>query len=134
MQQFPFFYSLSNQQKIMHSRNLIFLLALSYGCEKYTNTCELDMCDERRKTVMTAKEWSGTLGYYNDLEKWAVNVSVANSIDELITCIICTDIPDSLKTEGRLVTFSGDLKESCNNPAPVFFGQEIYFVNPTELK
>lgn len=83
---------------------------------------------------MNAANWSGTLGYYNNLRKWAVNVPIPNSIDGLRTCIICTDIPDSLKTMGRIVTFSGALKESCNNPAPDLRGQEIYFVNPINLR
>ncbi|KAM3091635.1 hypothetical protein ACKFKF_32785 [Phormidesmis sp. 146-12] len=115
--------------------SILFLLVLFASCKKNKlNTCELDICDERRKTIMTATEWSGTLGYYNDIRKWAVNVSIPNTIDGLRTCIICVDIPDSLKTLGRIVTFSGNLKESCNNPKPQFFGQEIYFVNPTVLK
>lgn len=92
------------------------------------------MCDARRKTIMTATNWSGTLGSYNDLRKWAINVPVPNTIDGLITCIICVDIPDNLKTIGRIVTFSGELKESCNNPRPNIVGQENYFVNPTRLQ
>ena len=120
----------------MHLRiSLILILALLFGCKKNKiSTCELDMCDARRKTIMTATNWSGPLGYYNDLRKWAVNVSIPNTIDGLRTCIICVDIPDSLKTIGRIVTFSGELKESCNNPKPELRGQEIYFVNPTKLQ
>lgn len=109
-------------------------VSLLLGCKKDINTCELDICDVRRKTVMTAINWSGPLGYYNDLRKWAVNVPIPNTIDGLRTCIICVDIPDSLKTIGRIVTFSGELKESCNNPKPDLRGQEIYFVNPTKLE
>ncbi len=105
------------------------------GCKKSKiDTCLLVSCDETRLTVMTATDWSGTLGYYNDLRKWAVNVSIPNTIDGLRTCILCTDIPDSLKTIGRIVTFTGDLKESCNNPKPELRGQETYFVNPIKLK
>ena len=92
------------------------------------------MCDDRRQTIMTATNWTGTLGYYNDIRKWAVNVSIPNSIDGIRTCIICIDIPDSLKTIGRFVRISGQLKESCGNPKPELRGQEIYFINPTNLK
>jgi hypothetical protein len=113
----------------------IFLKLFFSACKKRQfNTCEFNMCDDRRTTVMTAINWSGTLGYYNDLRKWAVNVPIANSIDGLRTCIICTDIPDSLKTIGRIVTFSGDLKESCGNPKPELRAQEIYFVNPRTIR
>lgn len=114
--------------------SLCLLVALLLGCKRNLNTCELDKCDARRKTVMTATDWSGPLGYYNDLRKWAVNVPIPNTIDGLRTCIICVDIPDSLKTMGRIVTFSGELKESCNSPRPDLRGQEIYFVNPTKLR
>ncbi len=119
----------------MNIRIFIFLsIALFFGCKKKINTCELDMCDARRKTIMTAMNWSGPLGYYNDLRKWAVNVPIPNTIDGLRTCIICVDIPDSLKTLGRIVTFSGELKESCDNQRPDIGGQEIYFVNPIKLQ
>lgn len=118
--------------KISLSINL--LVVLFIGCIKKVNTCELDMCDNQRKTVMIATNWSGPLGYYNNLRKWAINVPIPNTIDGLRTCIICIDIPDSLKTMGRIVTFSGNLKESCNNPVPELRGQEIYFVNPTKLR
>jgi hypothetical protein len=115
--------------------SILLILVFGLGCKKSKlNTCELDMCDERRETVMTVNNCSGPLGYYNDLRKWAVNVSIPNTIDGLRTCIICVDIPDSLKTIGRIVSFSGELKESCNSPKPELRGQEVYFVNPTMLK
>ena len=112
----------------------ILFIILIISCKKKVNTCELDMCDQDRNTVMTATNWSGTLGYFNNLRKWAVNVPIPNTIDGLRTCIICIDIPDSLKTMGRIVTFSGDLKENCDNIKPELKGQEIYFVNPTNIK
>lgn len=83
---------------------------------------------------MTATNWSGTLGYYNDLGKWSVNVSIPNTMDGLRTCIVCTDIPDSLKYIGRIINFSGDLKESCGIPKPELRGQEIYYVNPKSIR
>ena len=113
----------------------IFIMVLS--CKKTKteiNTCTLNSCDPKRKTVLVANEWTGTLGYYNDIRKWAVNVAIPNTIDGLRTCIICTDIPDSLKSIGNFVTFSGELKESCDNPKSELRGQVIYFVNPTKLK
>lgn len=113
----------------------LLMVTISLSCKKpKVNTCEYDMCDSRRKTIMTATNWSGPLGYYNDIRKWAVNVPIQNTIDGLRTCIICTDIPDSLKTIGKIVTFSGDLKESCCNPKPELRGQEIYFVNATTIR
>ena len=113
----------------------LFLIVIS--CKKskiVADSCSYNSCDARRKTLMVATDWRGTLGYYNDLRKWAVNVSIPNTIDGLRTCIICTDLSDSLKVMGKSVTFSGELKESCNDPKPVFRGQEIYFVTPNKLR
>jgi hypothetical protein len=121
----------------MNKVNFYFLflaLTLGFSCKKDKDTCQYDSCDSRRRTVMTATNWSGRLGYFNDLRKWAVNVSIPNTTDGLRTCIICSDIPDSLKVIGKMVTFSGDLKESCGNPSPQLGGQEMYFVNPSQIK
>lgn len=105
----------------------------SLSCKKQYST-DLGMCDLSLQTVFKADNWSGNLSYYSDLKKWAVNVHINNTIDGLRTCIICPDIPDSLKTVGRTVTFSGDVKESNGKPAPLVGGQEIYIVLPTKLK
>ena len=114
---------------------LLILISTFCSCGKSKiDTCLIDSCDEKRLTVMTATKWSGTLGYYNDLRKWAVNIPIPNTVDGIRTCIICIDIPDSLKLMGRIVTISGELKESCNYPFPQVGGQEIYYVNPTYLK
>ena len=112
------------------------ILLQSNSCKKNetTNACELDGCDPRRHTVATASDWSGQLGYYNDLRKWAVNYHIPGTYDSTMTCIICVDIPDSLKSIGKLVVFSGEIKEGCDNPKPTFYGQGIFYINPTKLR
>lgn len=114
----------------------LFFFFLLFSCKKDKDktSCELGMCDKQRKTIDIATNWTGTLGYYNDIRKWAVNVAVLNTIDSIRTCIICTDIPDSLKTIGKFVTFSGELKESCSDPKPELHGQGIFFITPTNIK
>jgi len=116
---------------------LVFTLAITLvafiSCKKQDDNPTYDVCDSRRKTVMTATNWTGYLGYYNDLRKWAVNVYIPNTTDGIRTCILCTDIPDSLKNLGQVVTFSGDLKASDGSPAPTRGGQEIYYVTPINL-
>ncbi len=120
-------------------KNLILSIVIisisAYSCKKNSkNSCEFNECDSRRKTVYTANLWTGYLGYYNDLRKWAVNYPIPGTTDGLRTCIICIDIPDSLKTIGRQVVFSGELKESCGSPTANLGHQEIYFINPIILK
>jgi hypothetical protein len=113
------------------------ILSTTVSCKKNktdVDTCQYSSCDSRRKTIVTANDWSGQLGYYNDLRKWAVNYHLPGTYDSTMTCIICVDIPDSLKTIGKIVIFSGDIKEGCGNPTPTFYGQGIYYITPTKLK
>ena len=102
-------------------------------CDK-KQSCDYEMCDPNRTTILTADNWTGNLRYYNDISKWAVNVRIPGTIDGIRTCIICTDIADSLKSIGKSVIISGELKESCGTPKPELGGQEIYFINPTKLQ
>ena len=114
----------------------LFTFLILTSCKKNrvdVNTCEYEACDSRRKTVAVASNWRGQLGYYNDLRKWAVNYHLPGTYDSTMTCIICTDIPDSLKTIGTTVSVSGEIKEGCGSPSPTFYGQGIFYVNPTKL-
>lgn len=71
--------------------------------------------------------------YLNNINKWAVNIT-SSGYDNTLTCIICTAIADSLKSNGKKVIISGALKESCDNPKPSIGGQHIFYVNPVKLK
>lgn len=115
--------------------NTTLLLILCAACKKnHINTCNYDSCDSRRQTVAKAINWAGTLSYYNDLRKWAANVTVNGSYDSTMTCIFCSDIPDSFKLIGHKIIFNGDIKEGCGNPQNAFFGQGIFYVNPINIK
>ena len=114
---------------------LLILTITNSSCKKNKKiNCDLEACDSRRITIITANNWSGQLGYFNDLRKWAINYHVPNTIDSTLTCIICVDIADSLKQLGKTVTFSGDIKDGCGSPKPDLHGQGIYYINPTKLK
>lgn len=112
----------------------IFVFSMSSCKKDNQNNCDFDACDDRLATIFTADNWSGTLGYYNDRRQWAVNYSVPNTIDSVLTCIICADIPDSLKQIGKTVVFSGKIKDGCGSPKPEFYGQGIFYIKPTMLK
>jgi hypothetical protein len=123
--------------KIINSLFVLLLLISAISCKKTKgkiDTCVYDSCDPNRKTYLIANDLQGRLGYFNDLRKWAVNVNVPNTYDSVLVCILCKDIPDSLKTIGRVVTFSGEIKEGCGNPKPSFYGQGIYYVTHTKLQ
>jgi hypothetical protein len=103
------------------------------SCNKTkTTTCEA--CDEVKNTVFIATDWYGKMSYNNDLNKWAVNVHIPNTIDGLRVCILCSDIPDSLKVIGKTAIFSGDVKETCATTTPQIGGQENYSVRPSKIK
>ena len=116
-----------------------FLIALAvFSCKKKeidtSDTSKLDNCDPKRKTILVATEWIGTLGYDNEMRKWTVNTQIQGTYDGMRTALICVDIPDDFKRLNNLVIFSGELKESNGTPAPKLGGQEIYYINPTKLE
>lgn len=114
---------------------LIIISTTGSSCKKTKQTnCDFDGCDSRRTTIVTANNWSGQLGYFNELRRWAINYHVPNTIDSTLTCIICYDIPDSLKQIGKVVIFSGDIKDGCGSPKPELHGQGIFYINPTKLQ
>ncbi len=125
-------------QKLVSSLLLSIIILLNNAsckkCKEEVDTCTYDACDTRRKTVATASEWTGQSSYYNDLRKWAINYHLPGTYDSIWTCIICVDINDTLKTIGKVIIFSGDIKEGCGNPAPTFHGQEIFYITPTKLR
>ncbi len=104
------------------------------GCIKDSHAREGDICDTNRRTVTTANDLTGRLGYNNELEKWVINAPIPGTIDGLRTCIICGDIPSDLKIPGLSIVFSGELKESNGYPKSQLGGQEIYYVRPTKIK
>ena len=106
-----------------------------FSCTKSkTNSCNLDACDQNRKTMLTISNESGRMFYYDEVKKWSVNIHTPGTIDEIKTCIICGVFPDSLKVENKLVVLSGALKESCDQPKALIGGQQIFYVKPTSLR
>jgi hypothetical protein len=128
------FLVVNSNKTAMKTSFFTFIALLFMACKKENHSCKWDSCDNRRKTVITANNWQGTLAYYNDVQQWAIHVPIANTIDGLRTCFLCTTIPDSLQHNGKIVSFSGQLKESCGSPLPQLKGQEIYFVQPGWLE
>ena len=49
----------------------------------------------------------------NNDRRWMINV--VNDLGAIVgtTCIICGDIPDSLKVMSKKVVFNGELKDAC---------------------
>lgn len=49
----------------------------------------------------------------NNDRRWMINVFEDMSQGLKKTCIICGDLPDSLKLMNKQVVFSGELKDAC---------------------
>ena len=49
----------------------------------------------------------------NNNRRWMINVFNDSGGGLKMTCIICGDIPDSLKLMNKKVIFSGELKDAC---------------------
>lgn len=49
----------------------------------------------------------------NNDRKWMINVFNNPGQGLTMTCIICGDIPDSLKVMSKKIVFNGELKDAC---------------------
>lgn len=109
--------------------------SLLFSCTKSkTDSCSLGACDQNRKTLLTISNETGNMFYYDEVKSWAVNIHTPGTIDDIKTCILCGDFADSLKVKNKLVVLSGALKESCDKPAALLGGQQIFYVQPTSIK
>jgi cytochrome c-type biogenesis protein CcmE len=129
--------------KLMQTKNIIkrqlFLVVIIttslFACNRSDEYLPLNNpCNNSHPIVMTANNWIGRMSYNNSVEKWAVNVPILNTIDGLRTCIICGNLPDSFKVNGKQVTISGQLKDGNNNPKPEIGGQVIYYITEWTIK
>jgi hypothetical protein len=94
------------------SKSIFIAFAVSnimIACKKTKTPSGCNPCEAAKNTVYFAIDWTGPIAYNSDLKKWVVNVRIPNTIDGQRTCIICTEIPDSLKSSGKIVIFSGEV-------------------------
>jgi len=103
------------------------------SCIKDAGAATGEICDTNRSTLLKADNLEGRMEFNYEANHWTVNVSIPGTIDGLRTCIICGELPASLKQPGLKVMFSGELKESNGYPRPQLGGQVIYYVRPTSI-
>jgi hypothetical protein len=77
-------------------------------------SCNADVCSPERKTLETVTNQEGIMGISinNNDRRWMINLFDNVGNEPRKTCIICGDIPDSLKQMNKRVVFSGELKEA----------------------
>ena len=93
---------------------IILLAMFQFQCKKITS-CNADICSNTRTTKQTATNEEGVMGIFvnGDDRRWMINVFNNPGSGVRMTCIICGDIPDSLKVMTKRVVFSGELKDAC---------------------
>jgi hypothetical protein len=119
-------------------KKYIFLFLGSFAfihfCCKKTDACKEDICSANRITKKSFTNQAGIMGTFttNTESRWMINVFNGGP-GPVATCIICGDIPDSLKIMNKQVVFSGDLKDACGIVDPEEENR-FYIVRPTEIK
>lgn len=113
----------------------IILLAMSQLQCKKINSCNADICSSKRITKQTVTNQEGVMGTYlnNNDRRWMINLINNPGSDFRTTCIICGDIPDSLKVMTKRVVFSGELKDACG-VADNDVDQKFFIITPSSIR
>ena len=105
-----------------------------FQCKKI-NSCNADICSNVRTTKQTATNQEGVMGIYinNNDRRWMINV--VNDLGAIVgtTCIICGDIPDSLKVMTKRVVFSAELKDACGI-ADNEVDRKFFIITPSSIR
>lgn len=99
-------------------RLYLYILLLFSICQlqcKKIISCSEEVCSSKRITKQTVTNQEGVMGRFtnNNENRWMINVFDDAGFGLKMTCIICGDIPDSLKVMSKKVIFSGELKDAC---------------------
>lgn len=102
------------QHKKLHLFTII-LLAMFQLQHKKITFCIANICSSKRITKQPVTKQEGEVGNYiiNNDRRWMINFFINSGSGLKMTCIICGDIPDSLKIMTKRVVFSGELKDAC---------------------
>lgn len=102
-----------HHEKIQLFTILLFAM-FQLQCKKIAS-CNAEICSSQRTTKQTVTNQEGLMGTFtnNSDRRWMINVFNDSGLGLKMTCIICGDIPDSLKLMNKKVIFSGELKDAC---------------------
>jgi len=113
----------------------LFLIITISSCKKYKqNTCQFADCDSRRITKLVAESWNGRMVYNNQINKWGIRSLVTGNAQRTRIAFICGALNDSFKVIEKQVVYSGNLRESCENPRPASVEEELYYLEPSALR
>ena len=105
-----------------------------FQCKK-SSSCNADICSKTRITKQTATNQEGVMGIYinNNDRRWMINVFNNPGSGLKMTCIICGDIPDSLKVMTKRVVFSAELKDACGI-ADNEVDRKFFIITPSSIR
>ena len=114
---------------------LFVLLCITTSCKKFKqNTCQFGECDNRRSSKLVAEGWNGIMVYDNQINKWGIKSLVTGNPSARRIAYICGALNDSFKVLNKQITYSGILRESCENPRRASADEEIFYVQPSSLR
>ena len=111
------------------------ILALTMGlsgCNKANVGPDADRCFSG-KAIKSVKNQKGLVGYDPLEEKYVINASIPGTYDSQDTGFVC-NMPESLRKEGLVVTFSGKYYSYKEDRKPMLGGQEYYFLDVTKFR
>jgi len=113
--------------------SVLFLLFLP-SCKKI-KSCNANPCSSERITKEIVTDQKGIMGVFmqNNDRRWMINVFEDMSQGVIKTCIICGDIPDSLKLMNKQVVFSGELKDACGY-VDAEDQKRFFIITPTAIR
>jgi len=82
---------------------------------------------------VTDKE--GIVGHYDTdgVESYTIGYAIPNTIDGSVVGFV-ENLPTEFRTEGLMVVFNGEFKESKDLPLPSLGGQNFYSLSLTSIK
>ena len=109
---------------------IIFIISTLCCCNKDS---EEDINLNLPPNTMAVTNIRGVVGYWENINKYTVNVAVPGTIDSQITGIV-DELPSEFRNEGMIVIFSGAYKEEASNPEPILGGQTVYSLTISSIK
>ena len=85
--------------------------------------------DKDTRYSETLENKQGIIGYWPELDKYAITFSNTNTFDTQFTCILNGDMPENFRKQGLRVIFSGTIYRDSETPLPRLGGEEVFWVS-----
>ena len=101
----------------------------SVGCSQSDcDECNDVPCNSSAKTVKEVVDERGIVSFDTFSDNWLIVVSIDGTYDSQDVGIVCNDLSEEFKEEGKWVIFSGEYKKYAGERRPPFPGQVYYYL------